>query len=79
MRDRTGDYLRFTVDLRSPFDNNRAEVRHEVARDKWIRWREGRQMLMSASPSQREFDSSRVIKERCTRPARMWLLRPCPM
>lgn len=25
MRDRTGDYLRFTVDLRSPFDNNRAE------------------------------------------------------
>jgi transposase len=25
MRDRTDDYLRFAVDLRSPFDNNRAE------------------------------------------------------
>jgi transposase len=25
MRDRIEDYLRFTVDLRSPFDNNRAE------------------------------------------------------
>jgi hypothetical protein len=24
-----------------------AEVRHEVARNKWISWREGRQMLMS--------------------------------
>jgi transposase len=47
MRDRVDDYLRFAVDWRSPFDNNAAEVRHEVARDKWIRWREGRQMLMS--------------------------------
>lgn len=25
MRDRVGDYLRFAVDLRSPFDNNTAE------------------------------------------------------
>jgi transposase len=47
LRDRRDDYLQFVTNAAVPFDNNRAEVRHEVARDKWIRWREGRQMLMS--------------------------------
>jgi transposase len=39
--------LRFATDLTTPFTNNTAEVRHEVARSKWTRRREGRQMLMS--------------------------------
>ena len=41
MRDRHGDYLRFATDLRSPFDNNRVEVRHDVARFEWTRRKEG--------------------------------------
>src|SRR5215210_1191498 len=37
--------LRFLDDLATPFTNNAAEVRHEVARSEWIcRWEE-RQML----------------------------------
>jgi hypothetical protein len=34
--------LRFLGDLRVPFDNNQAEVRHEVARCEWTRRWEGR-------------------------------------
>lgn len=41
--------LRFIDNLAVPFTNNAAEVRHEVARYKWIRRREGRQMMMSAA------------------------------
>ncbi|MEX5638140.1 IS66 family transposase, partial [Parafrankia sp. FMc2] len=40
--DREADYLRFTRDLRIPADNNGSEVRHEVARDKWMYRKEGR-------------------------------------
>ena len=48
MRDRAGDYLRFAYDLRVPFDNNPAEVRHEVARGEWAARKEGRQMALAA-------------------------------
>ncbi len=48
IRRRIEDYLRFATDLRVPFDNNPAEVRHEVARDEWIRRREGQQMMLAA-------------------------------
>jgi hypothetical protein len=46
--DRQDDYLRFTRDPRVPFDNNAAEVRHEVARDEWIRRLEGQPMTVAA-------------------------------
>ena len=41
--------LAFLHNLSIPFTNNAAEVRHEVARDKWTRRKEGRLMLMSAA------------------------------
>ena len=40
-------FLAYTVDLTLPFDNNAAEVRHEVARDEWIHRKAGR-LMMSA-------------------------------
>jgi len=46
---RRHDILRFAYDLRVPFDNNGSEVRHEVARIKWARRREDRQMMMSVA------------------------------
>ena len=39
---RRGAVCRFLVDLRVPFSNNQAELRHEVARCEWTRRREGR-------------------------------------
>jgi transposase len=45
MKDREDDYLRFARDLRVPFSNNAAEVRHEVARVKWATRKEGRLMM----------------------------------
>jgi transposase len=42
-------FLAYTRNLDLPFDNNQAEVRHEVARCEWTRRKEGRQMLMSAA------------------------------
>ena len=45
MKTREGDYLRFARDLRVPFTNNAAEVRHEVARVKWVTRKEGRLMM----------------------------------
>jgi hypothetical protein len=48
MKDREDDYLRYARDLRVPFTNNEAEVRHEVARDEWVLRKEGRQLAMTA-------------------------------
>ena len=48
MNAREADYLRFARDLRVPFTNNPAEVRHEVARVEWASRKEGRLMVMSA-------------------------------
>ena len=45
MKDREADYLRFARDLRVPFSNNAAEVRHEVARGEWVTRKEGRLMM----------------------------------
>jgi len=45
MKDREADYLRFARDLRVPFTNNPAEVRHEVARGEWAARKEGRLMM----------------------------------
>ena len=45
MKDREADYLRFARDLRVPFSNNAAEVRHEVARGEWAARKEGRLMM----------------------------------
>jgi transposase len=45
MKNREADYLRFARDLRIPFTNNPAEVRHEVARVKWVTRKEGRLMM----------------------------------
>jgi hypothetical protein len=45
MPSREANYLRFASDLRVPFDNNEAEVRHEVARVKWVTRKEGRLMM----------------------------------
>jgi transposase len=47
LRQRQDDYLRFTTDPRAPFDNNEAEVRHEVARGEWATRKEGR-LVMAA-------------------------------
>jgi transposase len=47
LRGRKTEFLRFATDFTVAFSNNVAEVRHEVARNKWMHWREGRQMLMS--------------------------------
>jgi len=50
MRDRIGDYLPFANDpRRCPFDNNAAEVRHDVARFEWTRRKEGRSLRWSAA------------------------------
>ena len=49
LRDRRDDYLRFTRDPAVPFDNNQAEVRHEVACKEWLCRKEGRRMSMSAA------------------------------
>src|SRR5207249_11393967 len=49
LRDRADQVLGFAHDLAVPFTNNQAEVRHEVARDKWICGREGRQVLRSVA------------------------------
>jgi transposase len=48
MQAREADYLRFARDLRVPFTNNAAEVRHEVARGEWVARKEGRQLAMAA-------------------------------
>jgi transposase len=48
-RDNEALNLRFVTDLAVGFTNNQAEVRHEVARDKRTRRREGRQMVMSVA------------------------------
>jgi transposase len=45
MQSREDGYLRFARDLRVPFTNNAAEVRHEVARVKWATRKEGRLMM----------------------------------
>jgi transposase len=45
---RGADYLRFAHDLQVPFDNNEAEVRHEVARVEWTTWKESCQLAMTA-------------------------------
>jgi len=45
MSNREDDYLRFARDLRVPFTNNPAEVRHEVARGEWVTRKEGRLMM----------------------------------
>jgi hypothetical protein len=45
MQAREDDYLRFARDLRVPFDNNEAEVRHEVACVEWVTRKEGRLMM----------------------------------
>ena len=49
LHDRSADVLRFAdnpgVVL---FTNNTREVRHEVARFEWTRWKEGRQMMLAA-------------------------------
>ncbi len=45
LSEREDDYLRFTADPRAPFDNNAAEVRHEVAREEWAIRKEGRLMM----------------------------------
>ena len=42
---REDDYLRFTTNSQVPFDNNAAEVRHEVAREEWAIRKEGRLMM----------------------------------
>jgi hypothetical protein len=49
LRDRRDDYLRFAHDLRVPFGNNLAEVRHDVARFEWTRRKEGRSLMWSAA------------------------------
>jgi transposase len=41
--------LRFIDNLAVPFTNNAAEVRHGVARNKWTRRREGRQMMLMSA------------------------------
>jgi transposase len=48
MQTRGDDYLRYARDLRIPFTNNEAEVRHEVARVEWVTRKEGRQLAMAA-------------------------------
>lgn len=45
MQARQDDCLRFARDLRVPFTNNEAEVRHEVARGEWVTRKEGRRMM----------------------------------
>jgi transposase len=45
MKNRGDDYLRFARDLRVPFTNNPAEVRHEVACVEWVTRKEGRLMM----------------------------------
>ena len=47
-RDREDDALRFTTDTRIWPTNNLSEVRHEVARDEWIRRLEGQPMTVAA-------------------------------
>jgi transposase len=42
------DVVRFATDFAVPFDNNQAEVRHEVAHCEWARRKEGRQMMSTA-------------------------------
>jgi transposase len=50
MLERQGDYLRFAHEpRRCPFDNNVAEVRHDVARFEWTRRKEGRSLRWSAA------------------------------
>jgi transposase len=44
----TDDVLRFATDFNVSFDNNQAEVRHEVARFEWTRRKEGRPMTSTA-------------------------------
>ncbi|MHB8452280.1 MAG: IS66 family transposase [Mycobacteriales bacterium] len=46
-RDNEAMILRFATDL-TPFSNNEAEVRHEVARYEWTRRKEGRPMTSAA-------------------------------
>lgn len=40
-------FLAYTRDLTLPFDNNQAEVRHEVARYEWVRRKEGRPLRLA--------------------------------
>lgn len=49
LRDRQADYLRFVHDFWVPFDNNAAEVRHDVARFERTTRKEGRPMRVSMS------------------------------
>jgi transposase len=46
--DQRADVLRFSTDFEVGWDNNQAEVRHEVARCEWIRRKEGRLMMSTA-------------------------------
>ena len=48
LRDKAEQVWTFTRNLAVPWTNNASEVRHEVARDEWIRRLEGQPMTVAA-------------------------------